>query len=142
VSSVQQSVESLIESLEAAQTDKVEIALVPKHLKLSEDPKVRAAQVSRLSRLLYGKDWKARRVAARLLGRSEDLNQVPDLIFALSDEDPEVPAIAEESLRLLSRKLTVRNLEVNATAEQKRRATEFWKKWYLSIRPDYVFIEK
>ncbi len=141
VSSEQRSIETLIESLEGANTDSVEVGLVPKNLRLSNDPTIRAAQVARLSRLLYGKDWQARRVAARLIGRSDDLNQVPDLIFALTDEDPEVPVIAEESLRLLSRKLTVRNVEMNATPDQKKSASEFWKKWYLSIRPDYVFVE-
>ncbi len=140
VSNEQLSIDRLIGSLEEADTDSVDVGLVPKHLRLSSDPTTRAAQVSRLSRLLYGKDWKARRVAAKLLGRSDDLNQVPELIFALTDEDPEVPAIAEESLRLLSRKLTVRQVEVNATPDQKKLASEYWKRWYLSIRPDYVFL--
>jgi len=141
VSNDQLSIDTLIGSLEEADADNVEVGLVPKHLRLSDNPTARAAQVSRLSRLLYGKDWKARRIAARLLGRSDDLTQVPDLIFALTDEDPEVPVIAEESLRLLSRKLSVRHVERNATPDQKRTAREFWKRWYLSVRPDYVFLE-
>ena len=136
------SVEGLLEMMEKNKTDNVEVGLLPEDLKLSADPKLRKAQVARLARLLSGRDWKARRIAAKLLGRSEDINQVPELIYALTDPDPEVPAIAEESLRLLTRKLTARHLEPDSPPEKKQEAATYWREWYISMRPDYVFLEK
>ncbi|MCA9132073.1 MAG: hypothetical protein KDA45_02925, partial [Planctomycetales bacterium] len=59
-----------------------------------------------------------------------------------SDEDPYVPGIAEEGLRLLSRKLQAGDLGVQPTAEQRRRAEEFWKAWYRGLRPEYIFIDR
>ncbi|MCA9159871.1 MAG: hypothetical protein KDA72_16170 [Planctomycetales bacterium] len=111
-------------------------------MQLSPDPVARREQVSRLARLLSHGTYTARRVAAKLLGRSEDLDQVPVLIDALSDEDPYVPQLAEESLRLLSRKLSHPRLEVASEPAQRKSAIEYWKKWYLGLRPDYVFIAR
>ena len=136
------SVEGLLALMENDKTDKVEIGLLPEDLKLSDDPNVRKAEVARLARLLASRDWKSRRIAAKLLGRSEDINQVPELIYALTDPDGEVPVIAEESLRLLTRKLTVRHLESDATPEEKQKAAEYWRNWYISMRPDYIFLDK
>jgi hypothetical protein len=136
------SVEGLLEMMEENKTDNVEVGLLPEDLALSRDPEVRKAQVARLARLLSSKDWKARRIAAKLLGRSEDVNQIPELIYALTDPDSQVPAIAEESLRLLSRKLSVRHLETDSTPEMKQEAVRYWRNWYSALRPDYVFVDK
>ncbi len=136
------SVDGLLEMMEKNNTDNVEVGLLPENLALSKDPNVRKAQVARLARLLSTKDWKSRRIAAKLLGRSEDINQVPELIYALTDADPEVPVLAEESLRLLTRRLTVQLVDVDSTPEQKRTAAAQWRAWYISMRPDYVFVDK
>ncbi len=136
------SVEGLLEMMEKTGTDNVEVGLLPENLTLSKNPADRKAQVTRLSRLLRSEDWKSRRIAAKLLGRCEDINQVPELIYALTDADPMVPMIAEESLRLLTRKLTVRHLDAEPTPEQKAEAANYWREWYVSMRPDYVFLNK
>ena len=136
------SVEGLLEMMEKTGTDNVEVGLLPENLTLSKNPAERKAQISRLSRLLRSEDWKSRRIAAKLLGRCEDINQVPDLIYALTDGDPLVPMIAEESLRLLTRKLTVRHLDAEPSPEQKDEAARYWRKWYIEVRPDYVFLDK
>ncbi|MGN6135217.1 MAG: hypothetical protein ACTHOU_12010 [Aureliella sp.] len=136
------SVEGLLEMMEKNKTDNVEVGLLPEDLALSRDPAERKSQVARLARLLSSKDWKSRRIAAKLLGRSEDVNQIPELIYALTDPDSEVPVIAEESLRLLSRKLTVRHLDSDASPEKKEEAARYWRQWYSSLRPDYVFLDK
>jgi hypothetical protein len=111
-------------------------------MQLSTDPVARSEQVSRLARLLLSGTYSARRVAAKLLGRSEDLNQVPVLIDALSDEDPYVPQLAEESLRLLSRKLSHPRLAADSEPAQRKAAIDFWKAWYLGLRPEYIFIDR
>ena len=136
------SVEGLLEMMEKTGTENVEVGLLPENLTLSKNPAERKAQVTRLSRLLRSEDWKSRRIAAKLLGRCEDINQVPELIYALTDTDPIVPMVAEESLRLLTRRLTIRNLEAEATPEQKASAARYWRQWYISMRPDYVFLDK
>ncbi len=136
------SVEGLLEMMEKTGTENVEVGLLPENLTLAKDPAERKAQVNRLARLLRSQDWKSRRIAAKLLGRSEDINHVPELIYALTDPDPMVPMIAEESLRLLTRKLTVRYLEAEPTPEQKDEAMRYWRQWYISMRPDYVFLDK
>jgi hypothetical protein len=114
----------------------------PDEVKLADDPEARKQQILRLRRVAEGGPYEARLVAVKLLGRSRDFESVPVLIYALTDPDSEVPAIAEESLRLLTRKLTVRHLDVDATSEEKEEAASYWRRWYKSVRPDYVFLEK
>jgi hypothetical protein len=138
VSDAELSVENLLGMLES-DTDQVQMGLLPDDLQLSQDPTQRREQVNRLSRLLSSRDAEARRVAARLLGRSDDLDQAPELIYALTDPDPFVPRIAEESLRLLSRKLNSGKLGAEPTSGDRAAAEAFWKNWYLGLRPDYQF---
>ncbi len=142
VSTAEASVEDMLKMLEEDGASAALGGLVPENLQLAKDPVERAAQLSRLSRLLVSGDYMPRRIAAKLLGRSEDLNRVPELIYALSDEDPYVPQYAEESLRLLSRKLSQPPLPVEPDLGQRKAAMEFWKQWYLGLRPEYVFIER
>ncbi|GIW97221.1 MAG: hypothetical protein KatS3mg111_0554 [Pirellulaceae bacterium] len=143
VSEAETSVQNLLEMLEKDEASNIQVSLVPDHLKLSDDPQERQAQVARLSRLLVSGNYAARRVAAKLLGRSDDIAVAPDLIFALTDPDPMVPKIAEESLRLLSRKLLVRHFgDEPPTYQQRADAVDFWKRWYLGLQPDYVFIDR
>ena len=111
-------------------------------MQLASDPDARQTQVARLARMLSGGSYSARRVAAKLLGRSEDLNQVPVLIEALSDEDPYVPQLAEESLRLLSRKLSHPRMAVDSEPAERKATIDFWKNWYLGLRPEYIFIDR
>jgi hypothetical protein len=141
VSQKDTSVENLL-SLMEDEKNHVNEGLLPNNLALSKDPTERAQQVARLSRLLDSKNPIARRLAARLLGRSEDLRVVPELIYALSDPDGDVPKLAEEGLRLLSRRLSDVHVRQGASAEQKAAAARYWKDWYLTVRPDFVFPER
>ncbi len=143
VNEAEMSVQNLLEMLEKNEAAGVEVSLVPQHMQLSPDPEQRRQQVARLSRLLISGDYAARRVAARLLGRSDDISVAPDLIYALTDPDPVVPKLAEESLRLLSRKLLVRHFGSGPpTDSQRSEAEAYWKAWYLGLHPDYVFIDR
>lgn len=142
VNDAETSVENLLALMETESTGNVEVGLLPENLKLSKDPQERKEQVARLSRLLVANDYKSRQVAAKLLGRSEDFDQAPELIYALLDSNDIVPMVAEESLRLLSRKLTAGSLKQNPTLEQKKAAFKYWKSWYLGLRPDYEFISQ
>lgn len=140
VNDAETSVENLLALMESDNTGNVEIGLLPENLKLSKDPSERKDQVTRLSRLLISNDFRSRQVAAKLLGRSEDFDQAPELIYALLDSNDKVPMIAEESLRLLSRKLNAGKLKQNPSQEEKKAAFKYWKEWYLGVRPDYEFV--
>ena len=140
VNDAETSIENLLTLMEGDNTGNVEIGLLPENLKLSKDLGQRKDQVARLSRLLVSNDYKSRQIAAKLLGRSEDFDQAPELIYALLDSNDLVPMIAEESLRLLSRKLNAGTLKKQPKQEEKLAAFKYWKEWYLGVRPDYEFV--
>src|SRR5690606_33339028 len=64
--------------------------LIPEQLELPSDRKQRREQLTRFSRLMNSKDVNTRRFAAKLLGRGDDLEFVPALIYGLSDPDQTV----------------------------------------------------
>ncbi len=120
--------------------------LVADKMRLAPDPIQRKEQLNRFTRLLSAKDPKTRKIAAKLLGRGDDLDVVPALIYAVStDPDPEVPRIAEQSLRLISRQLDTHHLpkdkSVKLSDQTKSKAGSEWKKWFSGLRPDYVFVD-
>ncbi len=140
------SIDDALKMLEEDGKDDKEDKLVPDKLQLASDPKKRKEQLNRFVRLLNAKDAKARKIAAVLLGRGDDLDVVPALIFTLStDPDNEVCRIAEQSLRLISRQLDTQHLpkdkEAKLSEQTKAKAGIEWKKWFTSLRPDFVFVD-
>jgi hypothetical protein len=139
------SFEEILKLLESEDPTKVQEVVVTDKLKLEKDPRARKEQLNRLSRLLRSRDVKARRAAAKLLGRGDDLDFVPSLIFALDDGDREVCLNAENSLRILSRQLDTRFLPDLASENrhyskaERAISIEKWKAWFRSVRPDYIF---
>ncbi len=120
--------------------------LVADKMRLATDPNQRKEQLNRFTRLLSAKDPKTRKIAAKLLGRGDDLDVVPALIYAVTtDPDPEVPRIAEQSLRLISRQLDTHHLPkdkaVKLSDQTKSKAGAEWKKWFSGLRPDFVFVD-
>jgi hypothetical protein len=115
---------------------------LPDDLQLSKDPKSRAAQLDRLERLVRGsKSWQARRVAAQLLARSDDLRVVPSLIYALSDPDGPVKLYARDGLRFLSRKFDGFGMSDEPSRVEIEQAQQKWRDWYRTINPKYVFLD-
>jgi hypothetical protein len=141
VSDAEATVENLLGLMEGEENQITE-GMLPRNMQLSDDPETRAAQINRLARVLRSQNPTARRLAARLLGRSEEISVAPDLIYALLDPDPHVPAIAEEGLRLISRQLTTSRVQVNPSDQQRQAAADYWKQWYLGLRPNSVFLER
>jgi hypothetical protein len=136
-------IDDALKMLEDDSKAEAEDSLAPERMLLATDPQRRKEQLNRFSRLLNARDYKSRRIAAKMLGRGDDLDMVPHLIYALTDPDPEVPPIAENSLRLISRQLDTTYLpsKQKSSDGDKAKAALMWKKWYLNIRPDYVFID-
>ena len=137
------SIDDALKMLEDDKKSQGEDKLVAEKIIFSKDPARRKDELNRFSRLLRSKDWQARRVASKVLGRSDDLDMVPELIFALSDRDTVVNRNAETSLRLISRKLDKYHLpkEGGVTDQDRIKAQREWKTWYLELRPDYIFVE-
>jgi len=82
------------------------------------------------------------RVAAvKLLARTRDLHQVPILLEALKDPEPDVFMAANEGLRFISRKFGGPGFWGGSDEPTRREAQKFWNKWYKSLNPESEFEE-
>jgi hypothetical protein len=138
------SIEDALSLLETNKEGSVEDTALSSRIVLDADPAKRKAQLSRFARMLgAGNSWSARRLGAKILGRGDDLDFVPDLIFALGDGDQVVQRTAEASLKILSRKMGVNYLPTEGpiTADHRVKAERAWKEWYLSVRPGHIFAD-
>ncbi len=135
-------VEDLISMLEDNEADQIENMLDnPDAMSLSGLTTAGKDYTARLQRVLRSGSYKARIVAARILGRQDNLDNVPILIYALTDPDPRVMRAARDALRRISRKFDGFDLPDRPTKPQLDLAIRRWKDWYRSIRPDAVFIQ-
>lgn len=137
-----EAVTDLLSLLEAEATDSAEPKAIPDDMILETNPQRRRHQLDRLERLVRGsQSWQSRRVAAKLLGKSDELSVVPALIFALSDPDTVVRRSAVDGLRFISRKFDAVDLPDKPTPEEIRKAQKQWRDWYLTIYPGYAFLD-
>lgn len=88
--------------------------------------------------LAKGKSPQARAAALQALARMRDLDQVPLLIEALKDPEPQVFSAANEGLRFISRKFYGAGFWGGADDKTRAEAIKQWKGWYLSVRPDAI----
>ena len=84
---------------------------------------------------------KSRVSALRTLGKTDDFENLPYLIYALTDPDIEVARIAETGLRQISRRLDGVGISFEDLVRQRNAAVQAWKQWYKSVNPDAIFIE-
>ncbi len=135
-------VADLIEMLEKDDADKIESMLDnPDSLSLSGLSGEGRPYTERLARVLRTGSYQARIVAARALGRQGELDNVPILIYALTDGDPRVVREAQAGLRLTSRKFDGMDLPENPTQADLDAMVARWQAWYKTIRPDGALIE-
>ena len=107
-------VADLIGMLENDAADNIESLLdSPDLLSLSGLTGEGREYTARLARVIRTGSFQARLIAARLLGRQGELDNVPILIFALTDPDPRVMREAQAGLRLTSRKFDGFDLPAN-----------------------------
>ncbi|WP_337176545.1 hypothetical protein [Paludisphaera sp.] len=100
-----------------------------------EGPSALRPHKDRFRRMLQARDPGVREVAAWALGRTTDLDVVPDLARTLEDADDRVVACAWQALLLISRKIDGPGPGPGATPEEKRAATGQWLRWYDAVRP-------
>lgn len=134
----QEGTSSLLEILENEDHpdfDSVENMTVP----IATDPKALAIQQKRMRKLARAEAYRSRIVAVRTLAKIHDLDNVPTLIYALSDPDVRVVKAARDGLRFISRKFEGFRLPDQPTDKEREQAISQWKAWYLDIRPNARF---
>jgi hypothetical protein len=111
---------------------------------LDSDVAKRAGQIDRLRALVSGGTYQSRLVAVRTLGKIREFDNVPLLIYALTDPDLNIVREADRGLRFISRKLHgvgLPDAPTLPTQQQLRDVQASWKAWYKSIRPEAEFLD-
>ncbi len=123
----------------------------------NQDEKSRAEVQAFLRSMVGAKNYYRRLIAVRFLAGEQDMDNVPGLIYAVSDPDFRIAYEAHQGLRLVSRKIDSMKLS-GTTLENARRdpgplkrdspqivsamRSEFesmekrWSEWFLKIRPN------
>jgi len=114
-------------------------ALTRSSMRIASDPKARAIQEQQMRRLVRGESYEARMMAVQTLSKICNLDNVPSLIYALSDPDLRVSLAARDGLRFISRKFQGFGLKDNPSKSEILTVVQKWKDWYLEIRPDARF---
>jgi len=93
-------------------------------------------EARRLQQVVRSGSPKARLLAVRAIGKMRDLNQVPTLLYALTDPDKRVVRESRDGLRYVSRRFQGFGLPDNFDDTQRYDALDKWKRWYRRIRPN------
>lgn len=96
-------------------------------------------EAAKLRDLAGGTAADQRLAAVEALARAGTLDDVPTLIYAMSDPEREIVLAAQTGLRRISRKTRGLELPSDFDEGQRRSAIAEWKRWYLAIRPDAEF---
>jgi hypothetical protein len=135
-------VADMITMLESGEGDKIESLLDnPDSLSLAGLSGEGREYVERLRRVVRTGSFEARLVATRVLGRQGDLDNVPILIFALTDPDMRIAREAQAGLRLTSRKFEGMEMPAEPQKADVEALAGRWKTWYKSVRPEGALIE-
>lgn len=135
--------EVLLAEMEKGDLDDLK-AQIPERLPIPTDPQQRLSTLARLRRLAMSGPYESRLMAAKTLGHHRDLDNVPILIFALSDPDYRIVKAARDGLRFISRKVDGFGLKVDDGLPVRPdilKAQDQWKQWYLSVAPDGALID-
>jgi len=133
-------VDDFIKLIEEAEDKEFDADGLAGELSLDEDLTKRTSQLEQLRELVSDDNWEARRLAVSTLAAARELDNVPILIYALTDPEPRVAERARYGLRFISRKLKGFGMPKKPNEQQRQAAVKQWKKWYLSIRPDGEFV--
>ena len=127
----------LLSMIENPDEDELEFfAESVRQLDLSDPSMSPAQQRAALTSLVKQKQAAVRKVAVRTLGTQGRMENVPALIFALTDPDKEVVQEANQGLKFISRKQEGFDLSSNPSPEEIKALKERWTKWYLEMVPE------
>jgi hypothetical protein len=91
--------------------------------------------------VVSGGAYESRLVAVKALARVRELDNVPLLIYALTDPDMRIVREADKGLRFISRKFDGVGLPEEPQPPNVKSAIAAWKAWYASIRPAAEFLD-
>jgi hypothetical protein len=129
-------IEELVTTIEKATPPELErLAESPARWKLDSDVLKRSGEIVKLKSLVGSGAYEARLATVRALARVRELDNVPLLIFAMSDADVRIAREADKGLRFISRKFDGVGLSEEPKAGEVKGAIAAWRGWYLSIRP-------
>ncbi|MBM4003966.1 MAG: hypothetical protein FJ295_11885 [Planctomycetes bacterium] len=136
-------VEDLLNALEDSKNSDVEgIAASVDYLALDfKNPTKLQAQVARLRRLVSVEKFEVRIVAVRTLGKTDDFDNIPYLIYALTDPDPKIAYAADLGLKHITRKLDGVGMAKDPNPQQRLVAAQAWKQWYKAVNPSAIFLD-
>ncbi len=112
------------------------IASLPDATEVKGDKEAYERHASRLRRLAEHEKYEVRVVAVRALAKARDIDNVPVLIYALSDPDWNVVKEARDGLRFVSRKFDGFGIKAGMNEKEMGPLIEKWRLWFLSVRPD------
>jgi hypothetical protein len=136
------SIDELLTTIEKGNTPELQrLTESQARWKLDNDVVKRSGEITRLRAVVAAGSFESRLLAVRALGRVRELDNVPVLIYALSDPDMRVVLEADKGLRFVSRKLDGVGLPDDPKPEQVRAAIAAWKTWYQSLRPNAEFLD-
>jgi hypothetical protein len=92
-----------------------------------------------LRRLVADRSQPARLAAVNAISNGGNLDLVPALVYALGDPDLGVAAQACKALRRLCRALGAPAAAAPLSDQRRGEEIQYWKKWYLAIRPEADF---
>ena len=114
----------------ALYTDELTKIVVP------TDPAQRAQHLQKLRLLVTDYEFERRYIAVKILGSVRDLDNVPALIYALTDPAADVVVLAHQGLRFISRKIDSIELPAKPNETNMKLVKQQWIDWYRSVRPD------
>ena len=135
--------EQILELINSGEKEEVtRLAEEREVLVLSGNKTERQSQLEQLRKFVGAGDYHVRMLAVTSLSKVRDLDNVPKLIFALTDPDPRIALQADRGLRFISRKVNGVGLpDFDPTKAQIKAAETAWKDWYLSIRPNAELLD-
>lgn len=132
--------EQLMAAIENAESpERAGAAEAMADISIADARKLVSTHEGKLRQLVSGGSIEARLAAVQALARSYDLDNVPTLIYALTDSDPLVILAARDGLRRMSGTFDTFGPPDQFTEEDVWRAVREWKQWYRTIRPDAEF---
>ena len=133
-------VENLLEDIgKAKQEDYEKVIGAIDDLPPDEVKVLVSQQAARLRQLAGGTTATERLAAVKALSRAGTLDDVPTLIYVLTDPENEIVLAARDGLRRISRKISGFKMPDDFEESDRQSAIGDWKAWYLAIRPDAEF---
>ena len=115
-----------------------DVELLSQRIRAAQDDE-RSEHLARLRTLATRGVPEARLAAVKTLSRVKDIDSGQALIAALADPDWGVVLAADEGLRFMGRKTISVSLGERPDAKARAAAVDYWKKWYVALRPDAEF---